>query len=113
MKPKKPSQENRQGDLFRVELSRIVDPTHGLIKLADVVAWDRLDELFDSTYCPDNGRPAVNPRLIVAFHYLKYTYNLSDEDVVEGRVENPYWQFFSGMKFFEHEAPIDLSSMTR
>lgn len=26
--------------------------------------------------------------------YLKYTRNLSDEDVVEGWVENPYWQFF-------------------
>jgi hypothetical protein len=29
MKPKKSPQENRQRDLFRVELSRIVDPTHG------------------------------------------------------------------------------------
>jgi IS5 family transposase len=113
MKPKKSPQENRQRDLFRVELARIVDPTHGLIKLANVVDWDRLDELFGSTYCLDNGRPAVSTRLMVALHYLKYTYNLSDEDVVEGWVENPYHQCFSGMKFFEHEAPIDPSSMTR
>ncbi len=88
MKPKKSPQENRQRDLFRVELARIVDPTHGLIKLANVVDWDRLDELFGSTYCLDNGRPAVSTRLMVALHYLKYTYNLSDEDVVEGWVEN-------------------------
>ena len=26
--------------------------------------------------------------------YLKYTHNLSDEDVVEGWVENSYWQYF-------------------
>ena len=57
--------------------------------------------------------PAVSTRLMVALHYLKYTYNLSDEDVVEGWVENPYWQYFSGMKCFEHEVPIDPSSMTR
>jgi len=113
MKPKKPPHKDRQRDLFRVELCRIVDPSHGLIKLANVVDWNRLDELFGTTYCPDNGRPAVSTRLMVALHYLKYTYNLSDEDVVEGWVENPYWQFFSGMKFFEHEAPIDPSSMTR
>jgi IS5 family transposase len=43
-----------------------------------------MDELFGSTYCPDNGRSAVCTRLEVAFHYLKYTFNLSDEDVVEG-----------------------------
>ena len=81
MKPKKSPQENRQRDLFRVELARIVDPNHGLIKLANVVDWDRLDELFGSTYSLDNGRPAVSTRLMVALHYLKYTYNLSDEDV--------------------------------
>lgn len=113
MKPKKPPQKNRQKDLFRVELSRIMDPQHGLVKLANAVAWDRLDELFGSTYCPDNGRPGVSTRLMVAFHYLKYTHNLSDEDVVAGWVENPYWQYFSGMKYFEHKPPIDPSSMTR
>ena len=50
---------------------------------------------------------------MVALHYLKYTYNLSDDDVVEAWVENPYWQYFSGMKYFVHEPPIDPSSMTR
>ena len=113
MKPKKPSQKNRQKDLFRVELSRIMDPKHGLVKLSNVVDWDRLEELFGSTYCPDNGRPGISTRLMVALHYLKYTHNLSDEDVVAGWVENPYWQYFSGMKYFEHKPPIDSSSMSR
>ena len=113
MKPRKPPQKNRQKDLFRVELSRIIDSRHGLVKLAKVVDWDQLDEFFGSTYCPDNGRPGVSTRLMVALHYLKYTHNLSDEDVVEGWVENPYWQYFSGMKYFEHKPPIDPSSMTR
>jgi len=113
MKPKRDPQKNRQRDLFRAELARIIDPGHGLVKLAKVVAWDRLDELFGSTYCPDNGRPGVSTRLMVALHYLKYTYSLSDQDVVEGWVENPYWQHFSGMKYFQHRVPIDPSSMTR
>jgi IS5 family transposase len=50
---------------------------------------------------------------MVALHYLKYTHNLSDEDVVATWVENPYWQYFSGMKWFEHKLPINASSMTR
>jgi len=33
--------------------------------------------------------------------------------VVEGWVENPYWQYFCGGPFFEHRFPIDPSSMTR
>ena len=50
---------------------------------------------------------------MVALHYLKYTHNLSDDDVVAGWVENPYWQYFSGMKWFEHKIPIHPSSMCR
>lgn len=113
MKPKKSPVQERQGNLFRVELSRIIDRGHGLVKLAEAVDWHRLDEMFGSTYCPDNGRPGVSTRLMVALHYLKYTHNLSDEEVVACWVENPYWQYFSGMKWFEHEVPIDPSSMTR
>ena len=113
MKPKKSPQNNRQRDLFRAQLSNIIDPNHGLVKLAKVVEWDRLDELFGATYCPDNGRPGVSTRLMVSLHYLKYTHNLSDEDVVANWVENPYWQYFSGMKYFEHRVPINSSSMTR
>ena len=113
MKPKKSPVKERQGNLFRVELSRIVNRGHGLVKLAGAVDWNSLDGMFGSTYCPDNGRPGVSTRLMVALHYLKYTHNLSDEDVVACWVENPYWQYFSGMKWFEHEAPINPSSMTR
>ena len=42
---------------------------------------------------------------MVRLHYLKYTHDLSDEAVVRGWVENPYWQYLSGMEFFCHEPP--------
>ena len=113
MKPKKSPQKNRQRDLFRPELLKIIDSGHALVKLAHAVEWNRMDELFGATYCPDNGRPGVSTRLMVALHYLKYTHNLSDEDVVAGWVENPYWQYLSGMKWFGHDLPVNPSCMTR
>jgi transposase, IS5 family len=113
MKPKKPANKHRQRELFRVELIQIIDPGHGLVILANAVDWDKLDEVFGKTYCPDNGRPAISTRLMVSLHYLKYTHNLSDDDVVTGWVENPYWQFLSGMQWFEHKMPMHPSSMSR
>jgi IS5 family transposase len=113
MKPKTSPAENRQGDLFRVELCTLVDPAHGLIKLADTVPWARLEERFGALFCEDNGRPAHPTRLLVALHYLKYAYDLSDADVVSGWIENPYWQYLSGMQFFEHRRPLEPSSLTR
>ena len=113
MKPKSPPIKDRQSELFRVELTGVIDLSHSMVKLAKAVDWGRLEEVFGETYCADNGRPGVSTRLMVALHYLKYTFNLSDDDVLEGWVENPYWQHLSGMSYFEHQLPIDPSSMTR
>jgi len=113
MKPKKPANKLRQRHLFRIELSQIIDPGHSLVKLATVIDWDRLEEVFGSIYCSEKGRPAISTRLMVALHHLKYTHDLSDEDVLTRWVENPYWQYFSGMDWFEHKVPIHPSSMSR
>lgn len=74
--------------------------------------WSEFNEYFDPHFS-DEGRPAIETRLMVSLHYLKYAYDLSDEDTVARWVENPYWQHFSGRQHFEHKFPIDPSSMTR
>jgi IS5 family transposase len=112
MKPKPSPCEDLQGDLFKIELEAIVDMNHAMVKLAGTVDWARLEKTFGALYCEDNGAPGLSTRLMVALHYLKFTFDLSDEDVVAGWVENPYWQYLSGMKHFEHRRPIDPSSMT-
>jgi IS5 family transposase len=112
MRPKN-SKPNPQSELFRIELKRIVDMNHALVKLAERIEWTRFDRAFGPCYCPDFGRPANPTRLMVGLHYLKYTYELSDEMVLEGWLENPYWQYFCGGQFFEHELPIEVSSMSR
>jgi len=40
-------------------------------------------------------------------------FDLSDEAVVEGWLENPYWQYFCGFEYFQHDFPIDPSSLVR
>ena len=113
MKPKQSVHKSKQRDLFRPELTKIIDHGHGLVKLAKAVDWNRIDAEFTERYCPGNGRPTISTRLMVSLQYLKYIYNLSDHDVVYGWVENPYWQYLSGMQFFEHDPPINPSSMSR
>lgn len=112
MKPK-PMVRTPQRELFRVELVSLVDLAHPLVKLGEKMNWQVFDEQLGQTFDGKTGAPGINTRLMVALHYLKYQYNLSDEAVVARWVENPYWQHFSGHQFFEHELPIDPSSMTR
>jgi IS5 family transposase len=110
MKPSRPGRAS--GDLFRERLDAIIDMRHPLVRLGELMPWADFDECFGRFYKPI-GRPAKPTRLMVGLHYLKHTYDLSDEETVDRWVENPYWQVFCGFEFFQHDLPIDPSLMTR
>jgi transposase, IS5 family len=97
----------------KTELARLINPEHPLVKLAQTIDWQNFDEQFGISYSTETGRPGISTRLMVGLHYLKYTHDLSDEAVLREWVENPYWQYLSGMRFFEHQFPIDPSTMSR
>src|SRR5690606_26396854 len=84
------------------------------VRLASEIDWASFDTALGVAYSDSKvGRPPAPTRLLVALHYLKFSSDLSDEAVLAAWVENSYWQFFSGEKFFQHEPPIDPSSMSR
>ena len=112
MRPKT-KEKQKQMELFEVELERLVNPEHALVRLGRQMNWEAFEGQLGSTYHPRKGAPGVGTRLMVALHYLKYQYDLSDESVISQWVENAYWRHFSGEQFFQREAPVDASSMTR
>ena len=112
MRPKR-EQEQPQRELFQVELEQLIDLHHPLVRPGMCIDWTSFEQALGATYHPTQGAPGISTRLMVALHYLKYQHDLSDEDVVAAWVENPYWQYFSGMRDFQHSMPIDPSSMTR
>ena len=102
-----------QGLLFKPFLRDIVSEGHALVKLANAIDWKSFENGLEECFCADNGRKSLPVRLMVGLHYLKYAYDMSDEGVLEEWLENPYWQYFCGGEYFEHELPLDSSSMTR
>jgi len=110
MKPKKQYEETQ---LFQSRLDQIINLKHPLCILAAKIDWQSFDEKFGQEYTDQTGRPGIPTRLMVSLHYLKHTFNESDESVVARFLENPYWQYFGGMTYFRHHLPINPSSMTR
>ena len=99
--------------LFQAHFDQLLNPAHPLIKLAKRIDWSAFDDAFGELYCEDNGAPAKATRLMVGLHYLKHTFNESDESVVARWVENPYWQCFCGYTHLQHKLPIHPTSMTK
>lgn len=114
MRPKKsPQSERTTFQLFRSRLDNLISPDHPLRHLADLIEWDRFDESYAPLYCDDNGAPGLPTRLMVGLQYLKYTFNLSDEELVVRWLENPYWQYFCGEVYFQTDFSCDATTLGR
>jgi IS5 family transposase len=111
MKPR--PQSDPQLRLFEKPLQEIINRKHRLVMLAGVIPWDSVCKPLEEKFSDDTGRPALPARLVVGAHYLKFMYNVSDEEFVERWVENPYWQYFCGEQYFQYELPFNPSSFSK
>ena len=111
MKPPRSAPSGME-DLFRSRLENIIDLRHELVRLAAAIDWEFFDEAYDAFYS-EEGRPGIATRMMVGLHILKHMFDLSDEEVCERWVYDPYFQYFCGEAYFQHALPIDRSSMTR
>lgn len=105
--PKTPSSD----DLFRTRLDQIINMRHELVRLSERIDWDYLHRQALACYA-DVGRRGHSTRLMAGLHLLKHMTNLSDEAVCERWVSDPYFQYFCGEDYFQHDLPLDRSSMT-
>ena len=126
-------------DFFRARLDQMIDLRHPLAVLAQRMPWSQIEaalaplfahkdragrvvedsDLFGPTSAvagagvSARGRPRLPIRLMVALLYLKHAYNESDESVVQRWSQDVYFQFFSGMQYFEPRLPCDDSQIGR
>jgi IS5 family transposase len=110
MRPKKHATTGA-GDLFRARLDQIINLKHELVQLAGKIDWDWLDGEIAPLYS-DQGRPGIEARFVIGLLLLKHIFALSDEQVCERWVYDPYFQFFTGEEFFQHEFPHERSDLS-
>jgi transposase, IS5 family len=112
MKPRERRETGAQ-DLFRSRLDQIINLKHELVTLSKTVSWSFIEGKCGEVYADGPGMPPLPTRLMAGLAILKYTFDLSDEELCDRWVENPYFQYFCGEEFFLHELPFDRSSLTR
>src|SRR5262245_8700093 len=105
--------DDRQDDLFQPSLERIINLRHPLVRLAREVDWDFVGRRFGSVCSVGPGQPPLSTRLVAGLFILKHMHSLSDEELCDRWVENPYYQHFCGEMVFRHALPFDRSSLTR
>ena len=91
-----PKETERQQSFYCVLYDKIPE-SHILKKVSKAVDFGFINELLESSYCKNFGRPAKEPEMMMKLLFLQYLYNLSDEKVIEEASFNLVYLWFLGL----------------
>ena len=81
------------------------------VQMAEIMPWDYIEEVYLESMSQETGRSAFPARIAFGAIYVKENENLTDEKTVEIIAENPYIQYFLGLKEFRDEPLFNASMM--
>jgi len=79
------------------------------VQLSKIVPWDKFASAYMSMMTTDFGRPGISPRIVLGALIIKHLEKLDDRGVIAAIQENPYMQYFIGLKEFTPYPVFDPS----
>jgi transposase, IS5 family len=96
-------------ELFKHPFEHTLDQDNRWVKLATLVPWDSLANIYAKSLSFDSGRLSVDIRIVIGALIIKHKMTLTDRDTVALISENVYMQYFCGLKGFQSKQPFDAS----
>jgi hypothetical protein len=94
---------------FKTPFQMSLLPDNRWVRLSEKVPWDKFASLYISMMNKSFGRPSISPRIVLGALIIKHIENLDDRGVIAAIQENPYMQFFIGLKEFDPNPVFDPS----
>jgi transposase, IS5 family len=79
--------------------------------MAKIIPWTEVEEEYAKKFTLLLGAPAKSSRMALGALIIKEKLGISDRETVEQIRENPYLQYFIGMKRYRNEAPFEASML--
>ena len=94
---------------FKTPFQKKLSADNRWVKLSQVVPWDEFASAYMSMMDINQGRPAVDPRIVLGAMIIKHLEKLDDRGVILAIQENIYMQYFIGLKEFTVDPVFDPS----
>lgn len=90
-----------------------LDPENRWVKLADIIPWDLVEDVYAQNFPSNMGRKAYSSKIAFGAILVKDILKVTDQELVYLIAENPYLQYFFGEMSFSNQPIFSTSSMTR
>jgi IS5 family transposase len=81
-------------ELDRQLFSALVPRDHILRRALELMPWKELERTLAVYYCPEEGRPAIPPVLLLKLEFLRYQFGLSDRQVMKRAETDIAFRYF-------------------
>lgn len=81
------------------------------VKLSKIIPWQTLEERYAKNFENHKGRKAKPVRMALGALLIQQKCGYSDKETVEQIQENPYLQYFIGLKEYQEQPVFDPSLM--
>ena len=101
-----------QTELEMVNLDSLVPPDHLLRKIDGVIDFSFIHDLVEGLYCPDNGRPPLDPTLMFKALFVGYLFGIRSERQLVREIEvNVAYRWFLRLKL--SDKVFDASTLSQ
>lgn len=96
---------------FILPFERKLNANNRWVKLAQIIPWEQIEEDYAKLFPSHTGTVAKPLRMALGALIIKERCGFTDRETVEQITENPYLQYFIGLKKYQLEPPFDPSLM--
>jgi hypothetical protein len=98
-------------DDFNQPFGIALDPDNRWVKKAALIPWEEIEKDYARLFPSREGQVSKTARLALGALIIQKEYGFSDDETALMIQENPYFQYFCGIRKFTQTVPFDPSSM--
>ena len=94
---------------FEMPFEAELNPTNRWVVMSQTIPWDEFARAYQKNFKSRRGAPTIDARIVLGVVIIKHLLKLDDQGVIEMIQENPYMQYFLGLKAFTSNPVMDPS----
>lgn len=93
---------DNKGQMQFLSLDQLVPEEHLLRRIDKYIDFDFIYELVEDKYCPDNGRPSIDPVTLIKIPVIQFLFGIKSMRQTIKEIEvNVAYRWFLGLDFFD------------
>ena len=94
--------DKKREQMMMFSMDDMVPQNHMLRLIDKAINWDFIYDLVEEKYCPDNGRPSMDPVMLIKIPFIQYLYGIKSMRQTMKEIEvNVAYRWFLGLDMLD------------